>query len=137
LLKGPISAPRGELDREMKRTNFPFGVFVWAGLSFVKGVEAQDSMEVNTAAAIASPGTVLDIISRLDRIVRAEIADLFQGNESVSASVPVICQDISSVLQTLFDQPELLDLSSETSVLFLKSTLPVLVEVIVRRKNKP
>jgi hypothetical protein len=49
----------------------------------------------------------------------------------------VICQDISSVLQTLFDQPELLDLSSETSVLFLKSTLPVLVEVIVRRKNKP
>jgi hypothetical protein len=94
-------------------------------------------MEVNTAAAIASPGTVLDIISRLDRIVRAEIADLFQGNESVSASVPAICQDISSVLQTLFDQPELLDLSSETSVLFLKSTLPVLVEVIVRRKNKP
>jgi hypothetical protein len=96
---------------------------------------------MGTSAATMPPGksseTAPDLIARLDGIVRTDIADLFHGTGVVSNNVPGICSDIISTLKNLLEHPETLDLGSETSTVFLKSTLPSLVEVFVRRKTRP
>lgn len=85
----------------------------------------------------ASAEDFVTLTTRLEQIVNVHISDLFQGSGSVSSTIPAICNDIRDIVQILLDQPEILDLGNEASAQLLKTTLPALVEVFVRRKNKP
>jgi hypothetical protein len=77
--------------------------------------------------------TSSDLLGRLGRLVAAEIPNIFYG---VGGNIPELCNDLEQALRRFnivsedtnpFKAPEF--------SIFLKSTLPTLIEVFLRRKT--
>ena len=84
------------------------------------------------------PSPEIESLRYLRDIVVSDIADLYQGIGAISdhACVKSLCDDITNVIDSFIEKPQSFDLSDDECMSFLTRTLPVLVEVFLRRKSR-
>lgn len=87
-----------------------------------------------TSATQNLPSDVNDIVLHLNTVAKEHIKDIYNGNDIYAATVENLCESISTVVKycaTLTSLP-----NDEHATKFFKRTLPVLIDVLLRRKTK-
>jgi hypothetical protein len=78
---------------------------------------------------------VYDLFLRLKRCVDDELGDLLYSVGAISGSFKLVCDDLKIILTTLLEQPQSFDITEDLCLHFLSSTLPTLIEVILKRHS--
>lgn len=74
-----------------------------------------------------------NLLEKLEEISRTEISNVFNGTGDVGGRICDLCSDINKAID-IFIYPKLdIDLSDSATLTFLRSSLPILVEILVRR----
>ena len=87
-----------------------------------------------TGAAQSLPPNINDIVGHLNTVAKENIKDIYNGNDIYAATVENLCESISNVVKycsALTSLP-----SDDNSTKFFKRTLPVLIDILLRRKTK-
>lgn len=77
----------------------------------------------------------MEHFARLNATAQSDLSGYFSGTCPPSAFED-LCRDILKSLSYLLDPSEISDLDDAVIVQFLRSSLPVLVELILRRKSQ-
>lgn len=77
-----------------------------------------------------------EIFENLESIVAKELGDLFFCVGKVNEQFSSICNNIRIITESIVIEPQYYDLSEEKCNRFLVSTLPILVEAIIKRPAK-
>ena len=76
----------------------------------------------------------INTLKKLDIIVKQEVSNVFYGVGEIGGQICAICSEINRAIDCFLSNATV-DLSDAIVVNFLKSTLPVLVEVFLRRST--
>ena len=77
-----------------------------------------------------------DNLAYLEKIVNADLSVFFVDNSTLKIEqISQLCNDLGEVVEVFLESSTSVDLSDNHSLQFLKYTLPVLVEILIRRKS--
>lgn len=76
-----------------------------------------------------------NLLNRLDHAAKEEVSDIFHGTGELGGNICKLCSEINCSIDSFFDSPSTVDLSDASTINFLRSTLPILIEVLLRRKT--
>ena len=77
----------------------------------------------------------ISVLKKLDSIVKLELSNLFHGTGEMRGQICTVCSEINRVLDSFRNNASVVDVSDAFVANFLKSTLPILVEVFLRRST--
>lgn len=77
----------------------------------------------------------MEHFARLNTIAQSDLSGYFSGS-CTSSVFEDLCKDIMKSLSYLLDPSEVSDLDDSVIVQFLRGSLPILVELILRRKSQ-
>ena len=72
---------------------------------------------------------------KLEKLSKNEVYSIFYGVGVVGSQVIQICADIDREIDFFLNFQVSSDFSSATAITFLRSTLPVLIETLIRRST--
>jgi hypothetical protein len=77
-----------------------------------------------------------EVLDRLATVSKDEISHIYFAEGAICSEIVKLCSDINFVIELFIGHSQSsLDLSDPACLIFLKATLPALVEVFLRRKT--
>lgn len=77
-----------------------------------------------------------DNLSYLEQIVKSDLSVFFVESSTLKVEqISQLCNDIGEVLDVFLEASSAVDLTDANALGFLKQTLPVLIEILLRRKS--
>lgn len=73
------------------------------------------------------------LLEKLDEISRSEISNVFNGTGDVGSRICDLCSDINQAIDMFINPKSDIDLNDSATSTFLRSTLPILIEILIRR----
>lgn len=75
-------------------------------------------------------------LSYLDKIVASDLSVFFVENSTLKVEqIGQLCQDVGEVVDVFVESSTTVDMTDSHSLGFLKHTLPVIIEILLRRKS--
>ena len=75
------------------------------------------------------------VLKKLDSIAKLDVSNLFHGAGEIGGQICSVCSDINRALDSFRSNASVVDLNDAIVVNFLKSTLPILIEIFLRRST--
>jgi hypothetical protein len=89
--------------------------------------------EDNRIAFVTMEADFSEQLLRLENISKNEVYNIFHGTGVVGGQIIPLCANINRAVDFFLECQASIDFSSTTTTTFLRSTLPVLIEVLIRR----
>ena len=74
-----------------------------------------------------------NLLEKLDEIARTEISSVFNGTGDAGGRICDLCLDINKAIDMFIYPKSDIDLSDSATLTFLRSSLPILIEILIRR----
>ena len=72
---------------------------------------------------------------KLEHLAKNEVYNIFYGCGIVGSQMIPLCADINRAIDFFLDFQLSIDFSSAIATTFLRSTLPILIEILIRRST--
>jgi hypothetical protein len=89
--------------------------------------------EDNRIAFVTMEADFSEQLLRLENLSRNEVYNIFYGTGVVGGQIIPLCANINRAVDFFLECQSSIDFSSTITTTFLRSTLPVLIEVLIRR----
>ena len=73
------------------------------------------------------------LLSKLEQISKKEVSNIFNGTGESGSRICQLCFDISRAVDAFLDPNLSVDWTESESISFLRSSLPIFIEILIRR----